>query len=75
MRFQVHTVALRCLIALLCVIATAPRIAAQQPAAIPVGVLPAELRPITQATEFVGRVEAVERVEIRDGVPFFRKIA
>jgi membrane fusion protein, multidrug efflux system len=71
MRLQVHTVALRCLIALLCVIATAPRIAAQQPAAIPVGVLPAELRPITQATEFVGRVEAVERVEIRARVTGF----
>jgi membrane fusion protein (multidrug efflux system) len=71
MRLQVHAVALRCLIALLCVIATAPRIAAQQPAAIPVGVLPAELRPITQATEFVGRVEAVERVEIRARVTGF----
>ena len=71
MRFQVHTVALRCLIALLCVIATAPQIAAQQPSAIPVGVLPAELRPITQATEFVGRVEAVERVEIRARVTGF----
>jgi membrane fusion protein, multidrug efflux system len=71
MRFQVHTIALRCLIALLCVIATAPQIAAQQPSAIPVGVLPAELRPITQATEFVGRVEAVERVEIRARVTGF----
>jgi membrane fusion protein (multidrug efflux system) len=58
-------------IALLCLLATAPRIAAQQPAAIPVGTTAAELRPITQATEFVGRVEAVERVEIRARVTGF----
>jgi membrane fusion protein (multidrug efflux system) len=38
---------------------------AQQPAAIPVGTLAAELKPITRAAEFVGRVEALERVEIR----------
>ena len=44
---------------------------AQQPAAIPVGTLPAELRPITQSTEFVGRVEAMERVEIRARVTGF----
>jgi membrane fusion protein (multidrug efflux system) len=65
MRPLVHT------IALLCLIATAPEVAAQQPTAILVGVLPAELRPITQATEFVGRVEAVERVEIRARVTGF----
>ncbi|MBS0561772.1 MAG: efflux RND transporter periplasmic adaptor subunit [Proteobacteria bacterium] len=41
-----------------------PRLAAQQPAAIPVGTVAAELRPITQAKEFVGRVDAVERVDI-----------
>ncbi|HEY7579889.1 MAG TPA: efflux RND transporter periplasmic adaptor subunit [Acetobacteraceae bacterium] len=38
---------------------------AQQPNAIPVGTVAAALRPITQATEFVGRVEAINRVEIR----------
>ena len=65
MRPLVHT------IALLCLIATAPRDAAQQPTAIPVGVLPAELRPITQATDFVGRVEAMERVDIRARVTGF----
>jgi membrane fusion protein, multidrug efflux system len=65
MRPQVHAMAL------LCLIAAAPQVAAQQPTAIPVGVLPAELRPITQATEFVGRVEAVERVEIRARVTGF----
>jgi membrane fusion protein (multidrug efflux system) len=38
---------------------------AQEPTAIPVGTVAAQLRPITQATEFVGRIEAIERVEIR----------
>ncbi len=44
---------------------------AQQPTAIPVGTVAAELRPITKATEFVGRVEARERVEIRARVTGF----
>src|SRR6201996_7985656 len=43
----------------------------QQPAAIPVGTVAAELRPITKATEFVGRVEAMERVDIRARVTGF----
>jgi membrane fusion protein (multidrug efflux system) len=38
---------------------------AQQPAAISVGTVAAALRPITQATEFVGRVEAINRVDVR----------
>jgi len=49
-------------IALLCLFAVAPRVSAQQPTAIPVGTVASELRPITRATEFVGRVEAIERV-------------
>jgi membrane fusion protein (multidrug efflux system) len=44
---------------------------AQQPTAIPVGTVSAELRPITKTTEFVGRVEAMERVEIRARVTGF----
>ena len=44
---------------------------AQQPAAIPVGTVAAELRPITQAKEFVGRVDAVEHVEITARVTGF----
>jgi membrane fusion protein, multidrug efflux system len=44
---------------------------AQQPTAIPVGTVAAELRPITKTTEFVGRVEAIERVEIRARVTGF----
>ena len=38
---------------------------AQQTAAISVGTVAAALRPITQASEFVGRVEAINRVEVR----------
>jgi membrane fusion protein, multidrug efflux system len=44
---------------------------AQQPAAIQVGTVAAERRPITKATEFVGRVEAMERVDIRARVTGF----
>jgi membrane fusion protein, multidrug efflux system len=44
---------------------------AQQPAAVPVGVVAAELRPITRATDFVGRIEAIERVEIRARITGF----
>jgi membrane fusion protein, multidrug efflux system len=44
---------------------------AQQPTAIPVGTVSAELRPITKAVEFVGRVEAMEKVEIRARVTGF----
>lgn len=43
-----------------------PAVAQQQAAtAVPVGAVKAELRPISKAGEFVGRVEAVSRVEIR----------
>lgn len=45
--------------------------AQQQPSAIPVGTVAAEVRPITQATEFVGRVEAKEHVDIRARVTGF----
>ena len=46
-------------------------LAAQQPTAIPVGTRPAELRPITKAVDFVGRVEAMERVDVRARVTGF----
>jgi membrane fusion protein, multidrug efflux system len=45
--------------------------AQQQPSAIPVATVAAELRPITQATEYVGRVEGMERVDIRARVTGF----
>jgi membrane fusion protein (multidrug efflux system) len=44
---------------------------AQQPTAIPVGTVAAERRPITRASEYVGRVEAVERVDIKARVTGF----
>jgi membrane fusion protein, multidrug efflux system len=54
-----------------------PALAQQQPAAVPVGVAKAERKPIAKAGDFVGRVEAISRVEIRarvtgylDGVLF-----
>lgn len=52
-------------VVLLCLVAAAPQGWAQQPAAIPVGTIAAEVRPITQSTDFVGRIEAPEKVEIR----------
>jgi membrane fusion protein, multidrug efflux system len=57
--------------ALLCLVAIGPRGWTQQPAAIPVGTVAAELRPITKAVDFVGRVEAMERVDIRARVTGF----
>jgi membrane fusion protein, multidrug efflux system len=47
--------------------------AAQQtpPAAVPVGVVKAERRPVEKSLDFVGRVEAVNRVEIRARVQGF----
>jgi membrane fusion protein, multidrug efflux system len=56
---------------LLCLIAVTPQGRAQQPAAIPVGTVAAEVRPITRSTDFVGRVEAPERVDIRARVTGF----
>jgi membrane fusion protein (multidrug efflux system) len=55
----------------LCIVLGAPQGWAQQPTAIQVGTVAAERRPITKAIEFVGRVEAMERVEIRARVTGF----
>ena len=38
---------------------------AQQPAAPTVNVIPAEKRPITESDRFVGRIQAIERVDVR----------
>src|SRR5580693_9756585 len=44
----------------------------QSPAtAVPVGVVKAERRPIAQSGEYVGRVEAISRVEIRARITGF----
>jgi membrane fusion protein (multidrug efflux system) len=37
----------------------------QEPPAVPVGVVTAEKKPVTKALDFVGRVEAVNRVEVK----------
>jgi membrane fusion protein, multidrug efflux system len=65
MRCNIHAVAL------LCCFATVPQAFAQEPTAIPVGTVAAELRPITKSTEFVGRVQAIGRVELRARVTGF----
>jgi membrane fusion protein, multidrug efflux system len=57
--------------AVLCMIVEATQGWAQQPAAIQVGTAAAERQLITEATEFVGRVEAMERVDIRARVTGF----
>jgi membrane fusion protein (multidrug efflux system) len=58
--------------AVLAIIWLAPPAHAQQPpVAVPVGVVKAELRPIADTLEFVGRVEAINRVEIRARVNGF----
>jgi membrane fusion protein (multidrug efflux system) len=50
----------------------APAVAQQTPpAAVPVGVVKAERRPIEKTLDFVGRIEAVNRVEIRARVQGF----
>lgn len=43
----------------------------QQPPVTPVGTMAAQLRPVTSAKEFVGRVEAMERVEVRARITGF----
>jgi len=46
-------------------LATAGAQTPQQPPAVPVSVVTAEKQPVTKALDFVGRVDAVERVEVR----------
>jgi membrane fusion protein (multidrug efflux system) len=43
----------------------------QQPTAVPVGVVRAAHKPIARTTDFVGRVEAISRVEIRARITGF----
>lgn len=56
---------------LLCLLAGVQAAGAQQQAAIPVGTVQAALRPITKSTDFVGRIEAMERVDVRARVTGF----
>ena len=52
-----------CAVALLCGLAAAAQ--AQQGQTIPVGTVMAERKPISKTLDFVGRVEAINRVEVR----------
>jgi membrane fusion protein (multidrug efflux system) len=56
---------LACAAAVALTLASAVAARAQQQAAIPVGTVYAEKRPIAQTRDFVGRVEATDRVEVR----------
>jgi membrane fusion protein (multidrug efflux system) len=48
----------------------------QAPAAIPVSVVAAEKKPVTKSQDFVGRVEAIQRVEIKARVTgYLEKVA
>jgi membrane fusion protein (multidrug efflux system) len=53
-------------------LATAPA-AAQAPAATRVGTVPAEKQPINPAQQYVGRIEAVERVSVRARITGYLK--
>lgn len=48
-----------------------PMTMAQQPSAIPVSVVAAEKRPLADTNRFVGRIEAIERVDVRARVTGF----
>jgi membrane fusion protein (multidrug efflux system) len=50
---------------ILCVAVALAHAQSQAPTAVPVGVVTAEKRPVTKSLDFVGRVEAVQRVEIK----------
>jgi membrane fusion protein, multidrug efflux system len=52
-------------------LASRPAFAQPAPAAVPVGTVAAALQPITPGADFVGRVEAIDRVEIRARVTGF----
>src|ERR1700756_1997696 len=58
--------------ALVVFLLNSPAVAQQQPPpAVPVRVAKAERRPIAQSGEYVGRVEAISRVEIRARITGF----
>ena len=56
---------MRAIIVAALVCALAPPAHAEGAAAVPVGVVEAELRPVAKTLDFVGRVEAINRVEVR----------
>lgn len=54
-----------CAAFVICGLAASAYAQQQQPAAVPVAVVKAERRPIAKTLDFVGRVEAINKVEIR----------
>ena len=71
MRPPLHAAAVHWLIALLCLIAAERGFRPAANRRDPGRHVAAELRPITKASEFVGRIEAIERVDIRARVTGF----
>jgi membrane fusion protein (multidrug efflux system) len=64
------------MVIIFCAVAPAASQQSQAPAAIPVGVVAAEKQPVTKSLDFVGRVEAIQRVEIRARVTgYLEKVA
>jgi membrane fusion protein (multidrug efflux system) len=64
------------MVIMFCAVAPAASQQSQAPAAIPVGVVAAEKQPVTKSLDFVGRVEAIQRVEIRARVTgYLEKVA
>lgn len=60
-----------CTICVLCGLASPASAQQPQPTAVPVGTVMAERKPIAKTLDFVGRVEAINRVEIRARVTGF----
>jgi membrane fusion protein, multidrug efflux system len=60
-------------LALAALVAFSGAVRAQAPGPVRVGVVPAEMKEVTKAAEFVGRVDAMEKVEIRARVKGYLK--
>jgi membrane fusion protein (multidrug efflux system) len=60
-----------CAAALVCALALPSYAQQSEPAAVPVGVVVAERKPVTKGLDFVGRVDAINRVEVRARVTGF----
>ena len=62
---KISPMQLACAAAVALMLASVVAARAQQQASVPVGTVSAEKRPIAQTRDFVGRVEATDRVEVR----------
>ena len=68
-RAKVHP--MRFIMPLLCLLVPLPVLAQPAPQAVPVGVVPAERQAINRGADFVGRIEAMQKVDIRARVTGF----